>query len=68
MYSVIAIFNSSVVWGNCNRQVHRDFLITLYFDQLNVVTGTIFLRVLQIQVRSRHIHHLIQVHIHHVSY
>jgi hypothetical protein len=29
MYSVMAIFNSSIVWG-CNRQVHRDILITRY--------------------------------------
>jgi hypothetical protein len=40
MYSVMAIFKSSVLWGlfeytefflYCNHQVHRDFLITLYF-------------------------------------
>jgi hypothetical protein len=36
MYSVMAIFNSSILWGlfeyteYCNRQVHRDFWITLY--------------------------------------
>jgi len=37
-YSVMAIFKSLIVWGlieyteflYCNRQVHRDFLITLY--------------------------------------
>jgi hypothetical protein len=29
VYSVMAIFNSSVVWGDCNCQVHRVFLITL---------------------------------------
>jgi hypothetical protein len=29
MYSVMAIFKSSIVLY-CNRQVHRDFLITLY--------------------------------------
>jgi len=30
MYSVMAIFKSSVVLY-CNIQVHRDFLITMYF-------------------------------------
>jgi hypothetical protein len=34
---------------------------------VNIVTDTIFLRVLQIQVRSHHIHHLTQVPILHVS-
>jgi len=29
MYSVMAIFKSSIVQF-CNRQVHREFLITLY--------------------------------------
>jgi hypothetical protein len=29
MYSVMAIF-ISLICGDCNRQVHRDFLITLY--------------------------------------
>jgi len=35
-YSVMTIFISSYVWGlfeYCNRQVHRDFLITLYISE-----------------------------------
>jgi len=35
MYSVLAIFKSSIVYSN--RLVHRDFLITLYFVFLYVL-------------------------------
>jgi hypothetical protein len=34
MYSVMAFFKSTVAWGlfeYCNHQLHRDFLITLYY-------------------------------------
>jgi hypothetical protein len=36
MYSVMAIFNCVGIVLYCNRQVHRDFLITLYYYYINM--------------------------------
>jgi hypothetical protein len=58
-FKVLMAFQCSIVFAT--KYVNITVLV------LNIVADTIFLRVLQIQVQSHHIHHLTQVLILHVS-
>jgi hypothetical protein len=58
-FKVLMAFQCSVVFATK--------YVTITVLVLNIVADIIFLRVLQIQVQSHHIHHLTQVLILHVS-
>jgi hypothetical protein len=54
MYSVMAFFKSSIVLY-CNRQVHRDFLITLYKSRKLIYMCQLFSLCPQSATRNRRI-------------